>query len=150
MENQEWIKLNDWQKVQFPEVCPFSGLEPDTTKEYYIDDSSWLWKIIGVVLQFGQVITLPVPFHTNGIKNWRKLRTKAILRGLLIGFGGALVLMFAGVFFAVEFRADKMLNRLGIMGGGIGFVASMIAFPIWMDYRLQQKSAPLIMRKKRK
>lgn len=145
-----WIKLSDWRKVHFPEVCPYSGLEPDRVKEYYVDDSSFLWRIINVVARFGQYITLEVPFHSNGIKEWRKRRIKAILKGVLIGFLLGLVFIFGGIAFMVEVGREAVLEyRLGMMIGGIGFVACLILFPVWFDYKVQQAAAPVRMRKKR-
>lgn len=145
-----WIKLNDWRKVHFPEVCPYSGLKPDMVKEYYVDDSSLLWRVINVVARFGQYITLEVPFHSNAIKEWRKRRIKAILKGVLIGFLLGLVFLVAGIAFMVEVGREAVLEyRLGMMIGGIGFVLCLILFPVWFDYRLQQAAAPIIMRKKR-
>jgi hypothetical protein len=143
-----WLKLNDWRKVHFPEVCPYTGLQPDTHREFVVDDSSWLWRGINVFLRFGQYITLQVPYHTNGIKELKKLRFKAVLKGLLIGLGVALLFMVGGVALAVEYRTDAFMNRMGIMGGGIGFLVSLIAFPVWLDYRVRLSMDALRMRKK--
>lgn len=142
----DWIKLNDWKKVHFPTVCPFSGLEATEKKDYYVYNSSILWMVMRI-LQLLQYIVLYVPFSKEGLKEMKKQRIKAILKGLLIGSVFAIAGFVIGVYVAVE-GDTKQIKDLGIMIGGCTFVFSLILGPFIVDYRLQQRISPLEFQKK--
>lgn len=63
-----WIKVNDWRHVQFPDVCPFSGLKVDTTRVYVVENTSVFW-IFMRLLRWGQYIKIDAPFNETGLKN---------------------------------------------------------------------------------
>jgi hypothetical protein len=143
-----WIKLTDWKIVNYPTKCPYSGLKADTTKEFIVYDTSTLWNIL-VILRIAQYITLIVPFHENGIKELRKRRFKAFLKGLGYGAIVAIIALILGVYFAVEAQSE-IIERIGIMGGGIGFVASLVIGPMIMLRKEDNKTCPLYFKKKGK
>lgn len=142
----DWIKLNDWKKVHFPEVCPFSGLKAEETKDYYVYNTSVLW-IVMRILQLLQYIVLPVPFSKEGLQEMKKQRRKAILKGLLIGSIFAIAGLVIGVYFSVE-AATKQGRDLRIMIGGCTFAFSLILGPFILDYTLQRRISPLEFQKK--
>lgn len=144
----DWIKLNDWKKVCFPAVCPLTGLHTTELKTYYVYNDSILWKILWF-FRIYQYIEVAVPWSVEGVKIVRKTRRKAILKGLLIGFGFALIGFVLGVYIAIEAPTEE-IERLGIMLGGIGFVASLILVPYFLDYRVRHKLTPLYFKNKNK
>jgi uncharacterized protein YacL len=146
MKTSTWIKLNNWKDVKFPEICPFSGLKTDTTKDYYVYNTSILWHVMRI-LQLLQYIVLPVPFSHEGLKEMKRQRTKAILKGLLIGAVFAIVGLVIGVYISVE-APTKQVKDLGTILGGCTFVFSLILGPFILDYQLQKKTAPLDFKKK--
>lgn len=144
----DWIKLNDWKKVHFPDVCPFSGLKATETKNYWVFNSSILWRIMWI-LRIGQYIELDVPFSTEGLLEMKSQRRKAIIKGLLIGLIIAIAGLIIGVYISVEAESE-LGKRLGTMIGGCTFVFSLILGPFILDYRLQKRSSPLEFQKKDK
>jgi hypothetical protein len=143
-----WIKLADWKKVNYPTKCPYSGLKVDSSKEFIVYDTSILWNLL-VILRVAQYITLTVPFHENGIRELRKRRVKAFFVGLGYGSIVAIIALVIGVYFAVEAESE-IVERIGIMGGGIGFVASLIIGPLIMLRKEDNKTCPLYFKKKGK
>jgi hypothetical protein len=146
--NSNWIKLNDWEKVHFPEVCPFSGLKATERKEYWVFNSSIFWKIMWV-LRLSQYIEIYVPFSKEALIEMKKQRRKAILKGIFIGFIFAISGLIIGVYISVE-ASTKQLQMLGTMIGGCSFVFSLILCPIILDIRLQKSSSPIEFKKKDK
>ena len=144
----DWIKLNDWKKVHFPDVCPFSGLKATEKKEYTVFNSSVLWRIMWL-LRLSQYIELNVPFSKQGIQEMKKQRRKAIIKGLLIGLIIAIVGLIIGVYISVEAESE-LGKRLGTIIGGCTFVFSLILGPFILDYRLQKRTSPLDFQKKDK
>lgn len=143
-----WIKLGDGQRVNFPEICPFSGLKANTYKEYVVTNTSLLWILLRFV-QIGQYMTIPVPFHENGVRELRKRRNKAILIGLGVGFIVAILAMVLSVYLMVESDSRRGYD-LAMIIGGISFVGSLILGPVLFLYQEHRKSAPLYFRKKGK
>ncbi|MFT5820750.1 MAG: ABC-type glycerol-3-phosphate transport system permease component [Crocinitomix sp.] len=148
-----WIKLEDYKKINFPDDCPFTGLKVNAYREYTVEDSSFLWRILGL-LRWAQYITIQIPFHENGISQLKKIRNKAILKGLLIGFLIAvltiiLVAIISSITFYAYGRAE--LKTVGffltVIGGSIaGF--SLFLGPLLMYYRAYNRSYPLYFKKK--
>ena len=144
----EWIRLNNWKKVQFTDVCSFSGLPTGTCKEYTFFNTSLIWRILGV-LQWGQYIDLNVPFSQEGLDQIKKLRKKAIIKGLLIGSVFSILGFIIGVYISVE-AETKFIKNLGIIIGGCTFLFSLILVPVVALYILHLKTSPLYFRKKNK
>ncbi len=145
---KNWIKLEDWQKVNFPQVCPFTGLKPDTNKEYYIENTSVLWILLRL-LRLTQYITIEVPFNLAGTNEIKKRRNKAILKGLTIGFAIAILALIIGVYLAVEAKSKQGYN-LAIMISGCTFVASLVLGPVILATKEHNQSSPLYFKKKGK
>lgn len=146
MKTTTWIKLNNWKEVKFPEVCPFSGLKTNTTKDYYVYNTSILWHLMRI-LQLLQYIVLHVPFSEEGLKEMKRQRRKAILKGLLVGAVFAIIGFVLGVYISVE-ATSKQVKDLGIMIGGCSFVFSLILGPFIFDYQLQKRTSPIDFKKK--
>lgn len=150
-----WIKLEDYKKVNFPDKCPFTGLKADTTNEYMIYNTSFLWKIMGV-LRWGQYILLDVPFHENGISQLKKIRNKAILKGFWIGLLVCVIsLILTTSIMAVTFYSFgrdelKSISFLLIPIGGAIAGFSLFLGPILMYNREYKRSYPLYFDKKGK
>ena len=144
--NSNWIKLNDWKKVHFPAVCPFSGLKACESKNYFVYNDSLLWKILWF-FRVSQYIQLTVPWSEEGLNTIKTKRRKAILHGLALGAVIALLGLVFGVWMAVE-AANKQLYNVGIIFGGCSFVFSLILFPIIFDYRVRLKLTPIYFKKK--
>jgi hypothetical protein len=143
-----WIKLNNWKKVQFPDVCSFSGLPAKEVKTFMIYNTSFLWRVLGV-LQWGQYIELDVPFSQEALTEMKKQKRKVFVKGLLIGLVFALIGFVLGVYINVVAEA-KFVNNLGIIIGGCSFVGSLILGPVIGLYKLHLSSSPLYFRKKNK
>jgi hypothetical protein len=150
-----WIKLADWKKVNFPDKCPFTGLKADTTEEYMIYNTSLFWKIMGI-LRWGQYILLNVPFHENGIRQLKKIRNKAIIKGFLIGLVVCIVsLILTATIMSItfyNFGRDELksisLFLIPIGGSIAGF--SLFLGPLLMYYRQYKRVYPLYFEKKGK
>ncbi|WP_350287276.1 hypothetical protein [uncultured Croceitalea sp.] len=136
---KNWIKANNYKEVHFPLLCPYTEKEPDTTKRYVVSDDSLLMQIIGNILRFDRIIIFEIPYHSSGIKDYRKKQTKAIFRGLLWGALMAIAFMVLGVAIAVQYRENQLIERIGIIVGGVGFVGNLIVFPIFHYIRSQKK-----------
>lgn len=144
----DWIKLNDWTKVHFPNVCPFSGLKATETKDYYVYNSSVLWRLLRI-LQLLQYIVLSVPFSKEGLEEMKRQRRRTILKGILIGLIFAIAGLIIGVYISVE-AATEGGRKVGTFIGGCSFVFSLILGPFILDYRLQKRISPLEFQKKDK
>jgi hypothetical protein len=141
-----WTKITDYLAVQFPELCPFSGLKADAVKSYEVTDTSPLWVVMRF-LRWYQSITIPVPFSEIGLLEMKKQRRKAALRGLLIGSVIAIAGVVGGITMAVN-APTKPGYDTWIMVFGLVFVFSLILTPVLLVYRYHLKSGPLYFRKK--
>ena len=99
------------------------------------------------ILRLLRYIVLYVPFSKEGLKEMKKQRIKAILKGLLTGSVFAIAGLVIGVYVAVE-GDTKQIKDLGIIIGGCTFVFSLILGPVILDYRLQRRISPLEFQKK--
>lgn len=99
------------------------------------------------ILQLLQYIVINVPFSNEGIKEMKRQRRKAILKGLLIGAVFAIIGFVLGVYISVE-ATSKQVKDLGTILGGCSFVFSLILGPFIFDYQLQKRTSPIDFKKK--